>query len=437
MHDLVPPLALSEGFHVGGLYVAGLVGLGITLVVGVGALSNQHERAFSASVFYVLLGVVGALALSVLDVTPLDPVRDHTLLERLAELALIVAVFAAGLTVEANIRRRSVVSVLVLLAVVMPLTIAIIALFGYYAMGLSFGAAVILGSVLAPTDPVLAGDVGLGPPGSIEQGEPQFSLHTEAGLNDGLASPFVLLGLLIAQQGGTSWLGEWLWADLLYAVCFAIGIGLLLGWGAAWVATRARSRGLINAELDAFAALALVLVVYGLSEFLGSYGLLAVFAAGFAFRRYEYGHEVHEGFHLGSETASNLLELLVLLLLGSMLTIDGLGVPGWSGWLLAPLLIFVIRPVLVLATSSPGLAPLRERVFLGFFGVRGVAALFYAAIVVESGALSSAETDLVVWTTLVCVVVSIVIHGISLTPLQRLLLDEVPDLNAEDEGAGS
>ena len=90
--------------------------------------------------------------------------------------------------------------------------------------------------------------------------------------------------------------------------------------------------------------------------------------------------------------------------------------------LLAPLLIFVIRPVLVMATSGPGLASWRERLFLAFFGVRGVAALFYAAIVAGSGALSADETNTVVWMTLVCIVFSILVHGVSATPLTRRLL---------------
>ena len=105
-----------------------------------------------------------------------------------------------------------------------------------------------------------------------------------------------------------------------------------------------------------------------------------------------------------------------------MLTRAGLSAPGWSGWLLAPLLIFVIRPALVLSTSGPGLASTRERVFLAFFGVRGVAALFYAAIVVGSGALPEGEANVVVWTTIVCVVFSIVVHGSSSTALTRRLL---------------
>jgi NhaP-type Na+/H+ or K+/H+ antiporter len=416
-------LALSEGFHAGGLYVLGLIGLGLAFAAGVVALSHQQERAFSAALVYVFLGALVALALSILNVSPIDPVDSHGLIERLSELALVVAVFSAGLTVERHIRRRSVISVVILLAVVMPLTVALIALFGYYVMGLSIGAAVLLGAVLAPTDPVLAGGVGLGPPGSDPVGEPRFSLHTEAAINDGLASPFVVAGLFIATQGGTSWIGEWFWADVVYSVGIAVVLGVAIGAGAAWLVTRARASGLMSPELDGLAAIALVLFLYGLSEILGSYGLIALFVAGVAFRRYEFDHEINARFYSGADIAGTILELLVLLLLGSMLTREGLSLPGWSGWLLAPLLIFVIRPVLVLASSGPGLASLRERIFLGFFGVRGVAALFYAAIVAGSGALSSGETEVVVWTTIACVVASIFIHGASSTALSRILLE--------------
>jgi len=137
-------------------------------------------------------------------------------------------VFAAGLSVERAVR-RSWIAVTVLLAVVMPLTIAAIALFASTAMGLSLGAAVLLGAVLAPTDPVLAGSVGLGPPDRDQQGEPRFSLHTEAGINDGLASPFVVLGLFVADREGLGWLLEWTVADLLYAAGVAAVLGLVAG----------------------------------------------------------------------------------------------------------------------------------------------------------------------------------------------------------------
>ena len=125
---------------------------------------------------------------------------------------------------------RSKLVIAALLLVVMPLTIAAITAFGMLALGLPLSAALLLGAVLAPTDPVLAGDVGLGPPGAEDQGEPRLSLHTEAGINDGLASPFVIVGLFVATRAGTSWLGEWRLRDVLYAVGVALLIGVAAGW---------------------------------------------------------------------------------------------------------------------------------------------------------------------------------------------------------------
>ncbi|MDQ6819982.1 MAG: cation:proton antiporter [Actinomycetota bacterium] len=414
--------AIAPGWHFGGLYALGLAFAGAVVLVGAAALSHQHERAFSASVFYVALGALAAVALSQLDVRPLSPEGNHVLLERLTEVALVVGVFSAGLTVERRVARRSWISIATLLVVVMPLTILAIAAFGVWVMGIPFGAALLLGSVLAPTDPVLAGDVGLSSPGGEIYGEPRVSLHTEAGLNDGLASPFVVLALFVVQQGGISWIGNWALADLLYGVGIALMLGAASGGGAAWVLTRARERRLLSKDLDGFVVIGFALLLYGITEALGAYGLLAVFAAGFTFRRYEFEHEIHAAAHAGTEVAGKTLELLVLLMLGSMLTISGLSAPGIGGWLLVPLLLFVIRPALVLATAGRRFVDLRARLFLGFFGVRGVAALFYIGVVVNSHALPAGEQRIVVWTTIACVISSILVHGLSSTPLTKLLL---------------
>jgi NhaP-type Na+/H+ or K+/H+ antiporter len=365
----------------------------------------------------VAAGALGAAVLALLDIAPLDPEGDHLLLERLTELALIVAVFAAGLTIERYVTRRSWVSLTLLLVVVMPLTIVAIALFGMWAMGLSFGAALLLGAVLAPTDPVLAGDVGLSAPGGEVYGEPRLSLHTEAGFNDGLASPFVVLGLFVARDGGSGWIGHWLGTDLLYAAGAALTIGALAGYGAAALLTRLRR--VVSGPAEGILTIGLAAGLYYATEAIGAYGLLAVFAAGFTFRRYEFDHEMHQPVHRGADLAGGALELLVLAMLGTMLTTAGLGAPGLEGWLLVPLLLLVIRPALVLATAGRGFMDLPSRLFLGFFGVRGVAALFYAALVVESGALGPHEQRVVVWTTIACVVSSIVVHGLSATALTR------------------
>ncbi len=413
---------LDPGFHLGGSYTIGVLFLGLVLFVGVGALSRQNDRPYSASVFYLFFGALASVGLGVFGVARLDLIADHVVFEHVTELALVIAVFGSGLAVERQITRRSRWTIAALLLVVMPATIAAITAFGVLAMGLPLAAALLLGAILAPTDPVLAGDVGLGPPGGKVQGEPRLSLHTEAGINDGLASPFVLVGLFVATRGGTSWLGEWVLADVLYAVAVALLIGIAAGWLIAAAIARLQARELLSRDLDGFFAPATALVVYGTAEALGTYGLLAVFAAGITFRRHEFDHAINTRIHHGAETAGRVLELAVLLLLGSTLTTTGLAVPGLAGWLLAPLIILLVRPVLVLAITNSGFLELRGRLFLGFFGVRGVAALYYAAVVAATGDLSHAATTKVLWTTIVCVAISITVHGITATPLTRRLL---------------
>ena len=416
-------VALASGWHLGGLYTLALLAAGVTILIGVAAISRRDRWAISVSVLYVGLGAVVAVALALLGVSPLDPERNHVVVERVTELALVVAVFSAGLTIERHVARRSWISIALLLAVVMPLTILAIAAFGVWAMGLSFGAALLLGAVLAPTDPVLAGDVGLSGVGGEVYGEPRLSLHTEAGFNDGLASPFVALGLFAAGTGGTSWLGTWFLADLLYSAGAGLALGAAAGFAAAAALTRARGRELVSADVEGFAALGIMLVIYGLTEAIGAYGLLAVFAAGFTFRRYEFDHQIHRPVHHAADVAGHTLELLVLLLLGTMLTDSGLRAPGLAGWLLVPVLLLLIRPVLVAATAGREFMDRRAVLFLGFFGVRGVAALFYAAVVAGAGVLSAPEERVVVWTTIVCGVASIVVHGVTARPLTRRWLE--------------
>lgn len=419
--------ALDPGLQAGDHYAIALLFGGLALVVAIAALSHEHERAWSAAVIYLGLGLVAAVGFDVLDVAPLNPLGGSRIAERVAEIAIILAVFTAGLSIDPHVTRRQWRSVIVLLGVVMPLTIAAVALFASTVMGLSLGAAVVLGGILAPTDPVLAGDVGLGPPGEEEDDtDPEFSLHTEAGLNDGLAAPFVLAGVLIATEGGTGWLAEWVLADVLYAGAAAVLIGVLAGYGIGAATVRLRDRAFLSHDFDAFVALAAVLIVYGAVEVLGAYGFVAVFWAGFTFRRYELSHEVNRRVHDGADEYAKLFELAAILVLGSIVTWEGLGEPGLAGWLLAPVLLLVIRPALVLPLSRGPLLGWRQRLFLAWFGVRGIAALFYAAYVAHTGALSADETATVLWTTLAVVMVSIVVHGVSASPLSRRWLGRSP-----------
>ena len=417
------PLAIGAGLDPGDIWPLGLLFAGVALFAAVGALSHEHERAFSASLIYLALGAAAAIVLGILDVAWLDPAADHAVVEHVCELAMVVAVFSAGLKLDRTLRWRNWATTTRLLALAMPLTIAGVALFGAVAMGLSTAAALLLGAALAPTDPVLAGDIGVGPPGEEEEYEPNFALTSEAGLNDGLAAPFIVAGLLIASDGG--WLQS-LAADVVYGIGVALAAGGAIGLGAAWSVKQLRDRELLLPELDGWHAIATALVTYGVVQSADAIGFVAVFAAGLAFRRYERDHQINERVHRGSETVEKFLELAVILLLGSTLTLDGLAAPGAAGWLLAAVLLVAIRPLAcLLALAGSRMERRGERAFVSWFGVRGVATLYYAAVIAGSGALAPDEEAVVVWTGVACVLVSIAVHGITAGPaLSRLLAAE-------------
>ena len=416
--------AIDPGLGSPDAYAVGLLFVGVAVLVAILALSHQRARAYSASIVYLAMGAAAAAGIALLDAPWLDLLDDHTTVERASEIAVFVALFAAGLRLDRRLRWRAWRSTALLLGVVMPLTIAAVAAFGAYGMGLSAGAAIVLGAALAPTDPVLAGELGVGPPGEREEAEPAFALTSEAGLNDGLAFPFVLLGLVVAGGAGPGGIAEWLAADVVYATLAGVAIGAAGGWALSALAARLRERSLVARELDGWAALGAVLAIYGLTQVAGAYGFLAAFAGGIAFRRRERDHEYNTSVHAGAATVEKMLELAMILLLGSLLTLDGLEAPGLAGWLLAPLLLLVVRP----AASAVGLvgspmAP-RERAWVAWFGVRGVGSLYYAAAAVGAGVLAPAEEATVAWTVVAVVVVSIVVHGVTGAPLTRRLLGE-------------
>jgi sodium/hydrogen antiporter len=415
-------IAAGPGFDFLDTFDLGVLFIGLAVFAAVGALSHQHDRAFSASLIYLGLGAGAAVAIGALDIAWIDPIADAELIEHLAEAAVVIALFSAGMKLDRPLTFRDWSTVARLLLLVMPLTIAAVALLGSALLGLSGAAALLLGAALAPTDPVLAGDIGVGPPGDEDEHEPNFALTAEAGLNDGLAAPFVLAGIFVAEQEA-DWGLEWLAADVVYAIAIGIAIGAGTGTLAAWSVKRLRSRDLLDATFDGFHAIASALVIYGLAELAGGYGFLGAFAGGIAFRRYEHDHEVNATVHEGAERIEKLLELAVILLLGSMLTFAGLGTPGWQGWLLAVLLLAVVRPLacLVSLVGSRMDHP-EEKAFVAWFGVRGVGTLYYLALIITSGALAGEEQELVVWTCIAAVLVSIVVHGVTAGPSLRALL---------------
>jgi sodium/hydrogen antiporter len=415
----VPPfeIAASKGFEAGDLHALALLFFGLAVFAAVGALSHQHERAFSASLIYMTLGLVAAGVMAAIGVDGLHPLENARLIEWVTEVAIVVALFATGLRLDRPLEFRSWATVWRLLVVAMPLTIAAVTLFGVEAMGLSLGAAIALGAILAPTDPVLAGDIGVGPPEEEDEREPNFSLTGEAGLNDGLAFPFVFLALFVASDE-SNWGLDWLLSDVLYAIPIGLGVGALGGYLIAAAAVRLRDRDLLNEHFDGWMAIPTVLTVYGIAELLGGYGFLAAFAGGIGFRRYERTHDYNQRVHEGAEQVEKFGELSVILLLGSMVTVVGLQEPGLAGWLLVPVLLFLIRPLSVLVSMVRSPITPKERAFIAWFGVRGVGSVYYAAVIVREDLLGD-DTKIVVWTAIACVIASVLAHGTTASPLGR------------------
>ncbi len=392
----------------------GFLALGVIVAVGIAARAGEEGRWWSSAMVYAALGLTVAAAISLLGVDWLEAEEDIAVIEHVAEAAVVVTLYATGLQIDRELKLVAWRSVVVLLCVVMPITIAAVALLGMGLLGLSLGAAVVLGAALAPTDPVLAGDVGVGPPGEDEEGEAEFSLTAEASFNDGLAFPFLLAGLLIAKDGGAGWIGSWLLVDVAYKVVVGVAVGVVMGHLAARLVLPRRQAGHIGNDLDGWLAVAVALAVYGVAQVVGSYGFLAAICAGLAFRRYEHDHEKHDELHAGAQRIVQLLELGTIVLVMSMVSLTGLGVPGWQGWVIGALLVFVIRPFAAAAVLRPTwLEAKEERGFVAFYGVRGLGTIYYVGAALGTGVLAADEARTVLWTALAAVLVSIVVHGVT------------------------
>jgi NhaP-type Na+/H+ or K+/H+ antiporter len=406
-----------------GLYELLLLVGGVVILAGAVALSVQRGRPFSAALVYLSVGVVIGLVLRAVGVSWYDPLEDAELFMRAAELAVIVSVFGAGVKLDRALTWRNWRTTVLLLAIGMPLTIAGVALIGGWVVGLGAASAILLGATLAPTDPVLAEDVQVGGPMSDEpEDEARFSLTAEAGLNDGLAFPFVMLAILAYERGLDridEWFLEWLTADLLYAVVAGLLIGAAAGRLIAILTFRVIDRGWLANPFDAFIALGAIFAVYGMAELVEAYGFLAVFAAGLAFRRYEAKHEVHQRLHEVTLVVEKLGELAVLLLLGSVLPIGGVLELGWPVVVAALGLILVVRPLAAFVALMPTRRPWRERLFIAWFGIRGIGSIYYLGFAFSM--LTPRDADPLFSVVAVAILLSVILHGLTSGPLTRRL----------------
>jgi len=410
----------------------------LLILMGVRSRVLQHLN-LTPSMVYLSVGVL--LGPSILGVFHFNPLKQAHLLEVLAELAVLLSLFIAGTKMPVPFRWKAWQTPLRLAFISMTISVALTAAFGYYLLGLPLGAAILLGGILAPTDPVLATDVQVRHLGDTDP--LRFTLTSEAGMNDGSAFPFVMLGLLLlGAPAGEDVLGHWFLKDVLWATGSAIVVGLVTGLLLAQLVRARPSPEKQGPLLDDFLGLGLIGLTYGVCLLIDAWGFLGVFVTAISLRQSEItlarceksdhqpetdgqsydqpqetaprsASQVSKGSLTFKEPLERLSELVLVVLVGGMLFTD-----SWSFRAvgLGLFLFVIVRPVSVFLGLLGSGASWRLQMLVGWFGVRGIGSLYYLMFAVVFGLPEELALELI-HITLVVVVLSIIVHGLTVKPM--------------------
>ncbi|MGB3712442.1 MAG: sodium:proton antiporter [Erythrobacter sp.] len=405
-----------------------IAAFGLALMAAVGLEKVLSKFWLSLPIVYVAIG--WALFQLPFDFPSLNPAQDGfdaIALEYITEFIVIASLAAAGIAIDRPVSWRNWRQIAPLLIISMPLTIAAVAFLGWWGLGLSAASAILLGAVLAPTDPVLARSVQVGPPGESKRHDVRFSLTVEAGMNDGLAFPFTYLAIAaIGMASLGAWTLEWFAIDLVWRILAGTAVGWAVGRAGAWYvfergegdakdADRPENPGYSTSE--GLVVLGTLLSAYGLAEIVEGYGFIAVFVGAVTARQREARSRYHRITHHFIDQIEQIVLVLVLLAFGAMLASGVLEALTWPAALIGLALVLVIRPVAGLLGEWKSPLPWPGTLAIAFLGVRGMGSIYYLAYGQNHGTF--APLDLLWATVTFTILVSIVVHGISAGPIIR------------------
>ncbi len=419
--------------------------------------------------FPLLYVVMGAVLFSVpLDIPPPDPVAHPEIAERITESVIIIALMSAGLKLDRPFDWRSWTPTWRLLGITMPLTIVSVGLLSWLILDVHPAIAVLVGAVIAPTDPVLASDVQATPPTTYtdteidpdeQEGSIRFALTSEAGLNDGLAFPFTNLAIVAAATAATGstelqlpligavhlfgdagWLVEWFLVDVVYQIGVGLVVGVVIGYITAVFIFRHPASTDLGRVMEGTEALAATLITYGVAELLHGYGFIAVFVGALTLRHFEWQDDYYVALHDFAVVVERLLMAAVLVLFGGALT-TGLLVPlELLDGILALSIVLIVRPIAGLVGLLGAPDGWYERVVIASFGIRGIGSFYYLShalneVTPKGFDLFAADQ---LWAFVGTVVLgSIVIHGVTSDPVMQTLDQwRETELSPPEEGDG-
>ncbi|WP_419900278.1 cation:proton antiporter [Roseomonas sp. USHLN139] len=363
-----------------------------------------------------------------------SPLAHPEIAERFTEFVVIIALMGAGLKLDRVFSWRRWAVTWRLLGITMPLGIGLIVILLAWGQAYPWVAALLMAASLAPTDPVLASDVQVGPPKTGQEDEVRFGLTSEAGLNDGLAFPFVHLAIALgaAASSGEPWFIDW----ITYRVLWEIGGGVVAGWviGRAfgWLTFHVPAKTKLARTGDGLIALSATLVSYGLTEIIHCYGFLAVFVTALTFRSTHRDHDFQVQMHEMTEQIERIAMMVLLLLFGGALVRGLLAPVTWTDVIVAVVILLVIRPLTGLVGLLGFKAARTEKLTLAFFGIRGVGSLYYLAYGLNH--MKLADTEQLWGLVALIVLLSVLLHGLTVTPIMRFL-DRVQGRNPDAEEA--
>lgn len=408
----------------------------VLLIVGIAILSAsvlpRLLSQYPLSMPMILL-TIGYLIFLVPFPFPLPNVKLHgNYIEHITELAVITSIMGAGLKISRRPSFKGWMITWRLLGITMMLTIAAATFIGWWFAAFVPATAVLLGAVIAPTDPVLASEIEVEGPGETEEeraetkSELKFALTSEAGLNDGLAFPFTNLAIAMALVGMSPalWIKSWLLVNVFYEIIVGVVIGIGLGYILARIILNLPAKSEFSKIIVGMGSLSATLIIYGFTEILGGYGFIAVFCGALTIRQYEPDHAHHVALHALIEKSQLVLTALLLLGLGAAISGGILQYLDTSLIIIAIVLVLIIRPLFgIIGLIGFKRIKWKERFAVAFLGIRGFGSIYYLAYAVNHQEFEGSER---LWSLVVLVIViSVFVHGITASPiLKKLLVDK-------------